>query len=99
MRRVPGGRPHTAALGAIAAPTLLVWGDQDTFVTRAEQDRLLSRFPGSRLLVYEGTGHAIHWEEPERFAADLMTFIATVSEGLLREDAPVPRAETRSALI
>lgn len=25
-------------------------------------------------IVYEKAGHALHWEEPERFAADLVAF-------------------------
>jgi hypothetical protein len=26
------------------------------------------------VVVYPGAGHAFHWEEPARFAADLMAF-------------------------
>ena len=29
---------------------------------------------GAELLVYEGTGHAVHWEEPARAAADIAAF-------------------------
>jgi non-heme chloroperoxidase len=68
-------RPQAA--GAITAPTLLCWGERDEFVPRADQDELLSRIPGSELRVYEGGGHALHWERPERFAADLVEFAAT----------------------
>jgi non-heme chloroperoxidase len=63
-------------LGSIEAPTLLVWGDRDEFITRADQDRLIAAVPDARLEVYEGTGHALHWEEPERFAAELAAFVA-----------------------
>jgi len=62
-------------LHKIAAPTLLVWGEQDGFVPRSDQDAQLAAIPGSRLRVYEGTGHAVHWEQPERFARDLMSFM------------------------
>ena len=62
----------TDELGAIAAPALLVWGEHDGEVSpRHEQDALLARIPGAELSVYEGAGHAVHWERPERFAADL----------------------------
>lgn len=27
------------------------------------------------LLVYENAGHALHWEDPARFAADLVAFV------------------------
>jgi len=62
-------------LGGITAPTLIVWGDQDAFCPRSDQDLLTAKIPGSRLIVYSGAGHDPHWEEPERFAADLTAFI------------------------
>jgi non-heme chloroperoxidase len=61
-------------LSGIDAPTLLVWGDQDTYATRGEQEVLAGAISDARLLVYRGAGHAMHWEEPERFAADLSAF-------------------------
>ena len=64
--------------GAITAKTLLVWGELDAFVPRGDQDALLQAIPGSRLAVYPETGHAIHWEHPERVAADIAAFIATL---------------------
>jgi pimeloyl-ACP methyl ester carboxylesterase len=65
-------------LGRIKAPTLIVWGDRDSIVLRKEQDTLASRIAGARLVIYSGTGHALHWEEPERFASDLATFIESL---------------------
>jgi non-heme chloroperoxidase len=65
-------------LGAIAAPTLIVWGDQDTICPREEQDALLAAIPGARLSVHEGGGHAFHWEDPARFAAELTAFAEDV---------------------
>jgi non-heme chloroperoxidase len=61
-------------LGKIAAPTLIVWGDQDAFCPRTDQDMLRAAITDSRLLVYSGAGHDPHWEEPGRFAADLTAF-------------------------
>jgi non-heme chloroperoxidase len=66
--------------GEIAAPTLLVWGDQDAYVTRAEQDMLVREVPNARLSVYEGTGHAVHWEGPKRFARELTQFVSPLGE-------------------
>jgi pimeloyl-ACP methyl ester carboxylesterase len=65
-------------LKEISVPTLLVWGDRDGFTLRAEQDALNRAIAGSRLMTYEGTGHCPHWEEPERFAADLITFVRSM---------------------
>jgi non-heme chloroperoxidase len=63
-------------LGDIGAPTLLLHGDQDAIVTTSEQRWLLARLPNARLVSLEGTGHAPHWERPERFAIELATFAA-----------------------
>jgi pimeloyl-ACP methyl ester carboxylesterase len=68
-------RPEPA--GTILAPTLLCYGERDAFVPRADQDALLARIPGAELRIYEGGGHALHWERPARFAADLVEFAAT----------------------
>jgi pimeloyl-ACP methyl ester carboxylesterase len=65
-------------LKEVVVPTLLVWGDRDGFTGRAEQDALNRAIAGSRLMVYSGTGHCPHWEEPERFAADVVAFVRRV---------------------
>ncbi len=66
---------HVEKLGRIKAKTLLLWGDKDAMFKKADQDALLKAIPGSRLISYADTGHALHWEYPERFAKDLTTFI------------------------
>jgi non-heme chloroperoxidase len=62
------------ALGEIKMPTLILWGERDSLCRRCDQDALLTAIAASRLTAYETAGHALHWEEPERFAADLVTF-------------------------
>jgi pimeloyl-ACP methyl ester carboxylesterase len=64
-----------AELGRIAAPTLLLAGEQDTYFPPEDQARLTAAIPGARLMVYPDTGHAPHWERPERVAADLDAFV------------------------
>jgi pimeloyl-ACP methyl ester carboxylesterase len=69
-------RPLAAErLKAIKVPTLVLWGDRDTLLTRKDQDALIGQIGGSRLIVYDATGHAPHWERPQRFAADLVAFV------------------------
>lgn len=70
---------YTQQLEAIAVPVLLVWGDKDSFASKVDQETLQACLPDSKLVVYKGTGHAAHWEEPERFASDLMSFIKYTS--------------------
>jgi non-heme chloroperoxidase len=67
---------HVERLGRIKAKTLLLWGDRDSMFSKADQDGLLKIIPGSRLIPYANTGHALHWEYPERFAKDLSEFVA-----------------------
>jgi pimeloyl-ACP methyl ester carboxylesterase len=65
---------HREELGEIRAPVLMVWGDQDAFIPREDQAVLEEALEDARLLVYEGIGHAVHWEQPERFATDVAEF-------------------------
>jgi pimeloyl-ACP methyl ester carboxylesterase len=62
--------------GLITAPARLLWGDRDAFCARGEQVLLTAAIPGAELLVYEGTGHAVHWEQPARAAADIAAFVS-----------------------
>jgi pimeloyl-ACP methyl ester carboxylesterase len=68
----------SAELSRIAAPTVLVWGDQDTLCSRAEQEILLAGIPNSRLSVYRGEGHVVNWEKPEAVAAELVDLVSRV---------------------
>lgn len=63
------------ALEKVKIPTLIFWGDKDLFFKRADEDALVSKIAGSKLMVYADTGHALHWERPERFTKDLVEFV------------------------
>lgn len=56
-------------------PILLVRGGEDTFSTAWDGEQLLASIAGAQLVVYDGTGHAVHWEEPQRLARDVEAFI------------------------
>jgi pimeloyl-ACP methyl ester carboxylesterase len=62
-------------LARVAVPTTIVWGDQDAFSGRAEQERMAREIPQARLNVYTGTGHSPQWEEPARVAGDLLALL------------------------
>jgi len=85
----------------IHAPTLLVWGDRDAVFSRSEQDALLAAIDGARLEVFNGTGHAPHWEEPARFIRTVAEFARAVSaaSGIQSAEEPIivrSRPESRS---
>jgi pimeloyl-ACP methyl ester carboxylesterase len=65
-------------MAAIVAPTLVLWGDRDALIPRSDQQALLKAIADSRLVVHEGAGHAPHWEEPARFAAQISAFVAAL---------------------
>lgn len=73
------GDDFSARLREIEAPTLLVWGRHDLICPAAEQQSMLQLVPGSRLVEYADAGHAVHWEEPQRFALDLARFAQSVA--------------------
>ncbi len=66
-------------LGSITSPTLIVWGNRDELLTREQEDDLVRAIPGSRMRIYEGTGHLVLWERPEQVAEDLKDFLATLA--------------------
>jgi pimeloyl-ACP methyl ester carboxylesterase len=67
----------TADLPRITAPALLLWGSADAFASESDQQRIGRAVPGARRVTYDDAGHALHWEQPERFAADVAGFART----------------------
>jgi non-heme chloroperoxidase len=74
----------------IKAPTLMVVGDRDEMCPYQDQEAIAVAIPDTRLVVYPGIGHALHWEEPERFASDLVTFIETTIRPARRVEMAAP---------
>ncbi len=68
---------YAAHLNRIHLPVLIIRGDQDTVFSPAAQDALVAGLTSAIVKVYPETGHALHWERPERFARDLEKFIGT----------------------
>ncbi|WP_419665284.1 alpha/beta fold hydrolase [Streptomyces sp. 2-1] len=77
-----------ATLRGILVPTLVIWGDADSVLPRADQQRILDAIHGSALVVYEGAGHLLYWEEPERVVQDVVAFAARVLPARPDGDAP-----------
>ena len=47
-------------------------------VPESDQQRLVRQLPQATRTTYAGAGHALHWEPPRRFAAELMRFEQTL---------------------
>jgi pimeloyl-ACP methyl ester carboxylesterase len=56
-------------------PTLLVWGGRDAVIPLEHAHIAHAAMPGSRLEVFEGSGHFPHTSEPQRFLDLLNDFI------------------------
>lgn len=65
---------HYAA--GIAQPVLLVVADRDDITPLAAQRDLATRFPDARVAVLHGTGHLVHYEQPDQVAARVRRFLA-----------------------
>ena len=76
-----------AALHRISAPTMLYWGERDCFSTYEQQQEIAQAIPGAELRVYAGAGHSLQWEEPKRFAADLVNFVGALGRRRLKAPA------------
>lgn len=69
---------HSARLGEISVPTLVVSGDQDGFFSVADGQALAAAIPGATFVLYTGTGHGIHAEQPQRFGHELQRFLKSL---------------------
>ncbi|QHK21754.1 alpha/beta fold hydrolase [Pseudarthrobacter psychrotolerans] len=64
--------------GTIHAPTLILWGEQDGFLPRSDQETLAARIPSSMLKVYPDVAHLVLWECPDQVAEDTTAFLASL---------------------
>ena len=80
-------------LSEMAAPILLVVGDEDTCCLETNL-MLKSALPNAGLWICPNTGHAINLEEPAAFNAHVESFLSAVERGLWRR---AYRARSRSS--
>jgi pimeloyl-ACP methyl ester carboxylesterase len=71
-------------------PTLIVWGGRDRIIPIAHAQPAHEGMPGSRLELFEESGHFPHLDDPLRFARTLMHFLdetkpAKLDTGEMRE--------------
>jgi pimeloyl-ACP methyl ester carboxylesterase len=60
----------------IDRPTLVLWGEQDTWVPFELAGRFAEDIEGARLVTYPGVGHVPAQELPRRTAADVRSFLS-----------------------
>ncbi|MFP2905084.1 alpha/beta fold hydrolase [Pyxidicoccus sp. 3LFB2] len=71
---------HSARLGEIDVPVLVVGGDQDGFFPVEQQQALVAALPNVTYVLYPDTGHAPHAELAHRFVNDVKRFLKSVTK-------------------
>jgi pimeloyl-ACP methyl ester carboxylesterase len=67
-------------------PSLIVWGDKDGIIPVEHAHETHGLMPGSRLEIFEGGGHFVPLQFPERFAAVIEDFVATTEPARIDEN-------------
>ncbi len=67
----------TSQLGAIRAPTLVMWGDHDLWIPVSLAPVFAKAIPGARLAMIENAGHVPMEERPEVTAPMAKAFVLT----------------------
>lgn len=80
----------TSKLPSIVAPTLVVWGEDDSLTPMAIGERMVEEIPDAELAVIRDAGHNPMWDEPEEFDRVVLEF-------LLEGEAAVPTAPAASS--
>ncbi|MCI3278348.1 alpha/beta fold hydrolase [Streptomyces cylindrosporus] len=63
--------------GEIGVPTLVCWGQDDTWIPAAKGHELVARIPGAHLEPIAGAGHLVQEDAPAELTAALITFLDT----------------------
>lgn len=71
--------PYEPVLATLDVPALVVVGDEDSFTTRADADRMHALLKGSQLVWMQGVGHMPNLERDAEFNAALYEFLKTVA--------------------
>lgn len=75
MRALRDRPDRQAELAAIACPTLVVAGTEDSLSTLEEMTAMAAQIRGARLAPISGAGHLSNLERPAEFAAALRDFL------------------------
>ena len=69
-------RPTVAAIERVTAPTLVLWGDQDSFVEQPALDQLAELRPDWQLEEFSGVGHLLPVEVPDDYVRTVGAWLA-----------------------
>lgn len=68
-------KDYRPVLPGIMCPCLLTYGTESNYYGPDNYEYMKSRIPAASVLPFEGCGHALHIQEPDRFNKAVMDFI------------------------
>ena len=80
MTRDMSDNTVTFPLEDLEFPTLILWGEQDTWVTRTRIDKWRDEIPSAEFHVVAGAGHLLMEEEPALFNQMVLGFLESHGE-------------------
>jgi pimeloyl-ACP methyl ester carboxylesterase len=80
MTRDTSENTITFALGDFDFPTLILWGENDTWVKRTDIDRWRDQIPSAEFHAIPSAGHILMEEEPDLFNSMVLTFLKSHGE-------------------
>ena len=72
------GQASSEILSAIKVPTLILHGEDDLIIEPDSARKFAAAIPGAKLIFYPQVGHLPQIELPQRSAADVAAFLATL---------------------
>lgn len=69
-------KDHTRRLRFLETPTLILWGEQDKWLSVRNADRFLKLLPNAEGIIYQHVGHVPMEEIPRQTANDVRLFLA-----------------------
>lgn len=72
---------------SVQSPTLVMWGEEDSWVPPEIARKFMRDLPDARLVTYPGVGHVPMEEIPRRSAADVDEFLSAVAAQSAEKEA------------
>jgi haloalkane dehalogenase len=67
--------PYQGRLAELGVPTLILWGEKDTFAPVAGAYRFKKEIPRSKLVLIPDGGHFVFEDDPDRCATEIVGFL------------------------
>lgn len=78
IESAPDAAVTPATFARIGVPTLILHGEDDKLIPVADSRGFAGAIPNARLIIYPGVGHVPMEQIPDRSAADLAAFLASL---------------------